>query len=274
MADTPLNLAYDRTGDDVTLTWDAPRAPSGTLNNFIVRRDGQTVATVPATATQSAQPNIMFLGDSMTYGSIGTTGTGTGGWRRRVLPALTADGVQFQTVGPVSDDASLTTKLPFNDLYDHHAGILGASIDQLSNGTPENITTWQQRYSPDLICIAAGTYDIFAGITPTVTRDRMTALLSKIYTNQPNVVVIVCTVVPPLADSGNSTKAATTQINRFFVDSVNTYAGQGQICYYNDVWQGFPSVAANYADNLHPNDTGYAYPVTNIKNAIEEALGR
>jgi len=180
---------------------------------------------------------VMPLGDSVTYG-IGGSG-GAGGYRIPLWDQLvTTDGDAIDFVGTQRSGA-----LPDPD----NEGHLGYQITDVTN----NIDSWLKTGKPSVILLHLGTNDLNQGVSPAVAQTRLNTLLSKIYADIPTVTVVVAGIIQMQTASDQ-----VTAYDALIPALVTKYSGMGKHIQFVDMSDTLDP-AADYYDNLHPNQGGY-----------------
>lgn len=188
---------------------------------------------------------ILPLGASVTAGWLGTNA----GYRGYLHTMLDKAGVAHQFVG---SQTSFPGSLPANET--HHEGHPGFRIDQITSG----VGGWLSGVKPDYILILVGSNDVAQNYDLAHAGDRMGALLSKISGLAPKAHVIVSSV--PRINDANQEKLAVA-----YNATIRAVAGA-----HGAGWVDAHAVVtpADKADNLHPNDSGYAKIASLWKGAL------
>jgi 1-phosphatidylinositol phosphodiesterase len=212
------------------------------------------------TATATATLRIMPLGDSITYGMGAGPATIAGGYRDPLAHYLTTAGVSFQFVG---SDSTNSTSFLNSTGQQWNEGHTGWRIDQIQG----SINSWQAAAYPDVVLLLIGANDMIQGWdVGTGGNDtshaigRLQTLISTLYTNNPNLKVILSNLTP-IQDSRNgwvldfNTKLVNTVIPYFTAQGRNITLVDNYSNFVNSDNSWNPSVFADYA---HPNAAGYA----------------
>ena len=210
---------------------------------FTVRDASNNIAscttTVTLGSTNTPVTRIMPLGDSITQGTV------PGGYRARLWQLLTNAGFKVDFVGTLSNNTAATLPDP------QHEGHSGWMIDQID----ANILSYLDAVDdPDLILLLLGTNDYKLNNDPTNAIHRLEALIAKIATKRPFAKIVVANLLlrtdyPALNDAIQAT------FNPFVPGVVSNQAALGrQVCFL-DLRSAIG--AADLADGLHPNQTGY-----------------
>ena len=222
--------------------------------NFIL---GLTMAAAlfASHAVAQAQVKILPLGDSITKGITGSTDLA--GYRNDLADSLTAEGVNFTFVGSVTTDAG-----------GNHEGHDGFRADQVL----ANINGYLTSRSPDVILLHIGTNDISDNQTIQSTRDEISSIIDAISAFDANIKIVISSVIP--RDDGQDQK--TSNLNTLIYGVYLEKRDAGVQIFYagtNEVFKANPNFVADHlADNVHPNDSGYAIIAGVFFNSIMNAL--
>ncbi len=205
------------------------------------------------------QIKIMPLGDSITNGEDGASDLA--GYRSRLAALLDAEGVQYDFVG------SLST--PTGAGFDNdHEGHNGFTADEIR----DNLNTYLSNNPPDIILLHIGTNDISGSQGVESTKNEIEQILDSINTFNPNIKVILATIVP----RGDAKDSDTDDLNRKLEQLYLAKRDLGRKIFFAGINQAFkcdPNFAANLlSDNVHPNDTGYQLMAEVWFNLIMNAL--
>lgn len=204
------------------------------------------------------QTRIMPLGDSITEGT-GSSGGGLRGYRRPLWQALEADFL-VDFVGSLSDGD--------NSFDQDHEGHAGWSATQIRSA----IDNFLQISDPEMILLHIGTNDISANRTAQDIVDDIDATLEAIYGARSTNRVFLCAIIP--RKDGNDPQ--TQSLNDEIVKLANIRSANGDRINLVDMHEQFASVSnwetALMADNLHPNDAGYALMAETFFDAIAPYL--
>jgi lysophospholipase L1-like esterase len=212
------------------------------------------VAVVLLVAAATPSVKIMPLGDST------TAGQGNGGYRTKLYELLSQAGYSFNFVGTQSDGPA---NLPDKEHEGHGGFTIGpgpSTLDKFTNGKGNiyvNIDTYLQK-NPDIILMNIGWNEYFNVKTPNFKPDqeapkRLANLLDKIYQNKPTIAVFVSSLTPARWDFN---------LGKPFNEAIPGIAQQqqakGRKCYFVDIHNEAKFTKADFLDELHPNDRGYA----------------
>jgi lysophospholipase L1-like esterase len=206
-------------------------------------------------------------GKAVKFGSVGTVPSGVvkimpfgsstivgkpeseGGFRPKLYQLLTADGLNRDFVGSQSSGPS---SLPDKNHEGHSGWTIGADNEQLS----KEVVGWLNTYNPDIMIFYAGTNDIIAGKSATETTVRLDNIANKIFTQSPNIRLIVGTIIiPQLSGRVDKTKQDYAREYNTSMETVAAkYRGQGK---YMQVVNISGAVGpGDYLDDLHANASG------------------
>lgn len=193
-------------------------------------------------ATIAQQIRIMPLGDSITHGEHGSDPIG--GFRDDLAELLLSQSINFTMVGTLNDGVSA---------YPWHEGHPGKTADYLAT----NIDTWLRATFPDIVILHIGTNDINSLYSNTDIRDDIERVLENIWAFNPNIPVLLCSVIPR-NDGFNSTN---TDLCRLIQQLATKKLAENKPIRYvgqNEVWVSNPSWKWDYLyDAFHPNNDGY-----------------
>ena len=223
----------------------APTAALATATRAIVTpRPTETgtplpTATPPApTATPALAPQtikIMPLGDSITFG---TPDLSYGGYRHLLGTLLGSDGYHIDFVG---SQRSGTGVIPDPDNEGHY----GWNITQIRAGIDSK--GWLEAYQPDLILLHIGTNDMHQP-DPASAPGKLSALLDDILGRLPRTKVIVAQIIPFRTGADPAHQSYNAALP-------GIVASKGPRVTLVDMQTIL--TAADYADRLHPNASGY-----------------
>ncbi|MDN5750202.1 MAG: DUF4038 domain-containing protein [Pseudonocardia sp.] len=192
--------------------------------------------TVAADAPADGPVRIMPLGDSITYGYS------HGSYRTELYRQLTDAGVEVDFVGSQNDGPD---DLPDAD----HEGHSGQRVDQLD----DRVAGWLADTDPDIVLLHAGTNDLLQGDPPEQVVERLDALLTTLFAEQPGVTVITSSLIP-LNDSGPDWQA----VNAAIPDVVAEQRAAGNDAVFADMAASGIGGEDDIPDDVHPSPAGYA----------------
>jgi lysophospholipase L1-like esterase len=209
-------------------------------------------------------PSVAFVGDSITVGS-GSTGSGLGGYRRRVIENLASDGYSDRLL-------CLGEQRDSNFNNSDHSGVSGNTTAQMTTRVAANFGAGKRQ--PDAFFVLAGANNAASDPARTAFTTDYPLLLDALHAANPSAKIIVSTITDS-SDAGYAPR----------IDSMNA-----EIASLWDAWEAAnPSApalvrldlrsvlgdwaAGNFADFIHPNNTGYATIGDAIDTAVRAALG-
>ncbi|MEU6488604.1 FG-GAP-like repeat-containing protein [Streptomyces sp. NPDC046887] len=189
-------------------------------------------------AAEPPELRILPFGDSITFGA----GSSTSAYRGPLYDELRRN----QTHTEVSYVGSQHYgSVPDNDNEGHP----GWQIDQLS-GIADSV---MDTYKPNVVLLHIGTNDMNENVDPAGAPARLGALMDRIFAKQPDVSLIVSTLVP---SANPTTEGRIFYFNQSIPRLVGDRRDQGRKIWMVDGWKAL-SPSSDLADFLHPNDEGY-----------------
>jgi lysophospholipase L1-like esterase len=255
-----IRLAFTSQPGSLTVTAPASGAvsPPGHYMLFLVNGNGvPSLARIINVAGAPGPPaRIMPLGDSLTYGA-GHLSHQFGGYRIDLLQKLTDAGVAVDFLGTQqSGPGSMSDR--------DHEGHNGWDILEMS----ESVNGWLSTYTPETILLLMGTNDINEFATGSTTAARLDSLIGQIYTQLPNVSIIVGSI-PPIGDAARNAEVAA--YNTLIPGIVAEYAADGKSIHFADVGRAV-ALTDLREDALHPNSVGYSKMATVWFNRLMAVL--
>lgn len=221
---------------------------------------------------------IMPLGDSITQGVTVGAGCGSGsptpsldtncppeaqriGYRKMLYDDLISAGYKIQMVGNLKNGSGAGLASP-NDRHEGHGAYSTAQINSEVSG-------WLTSAEPHVILLHAGTNDAnnaansdTASPNGGFVADATNSILARIYQYRPQAIVFVAKI------AGSPNSAVDTHIASFNADveaRINDNWRdqlQAQQLFMVDMYTALgnrttTAAGGDFADNLHPNDTGY-----------------
>lgn len=182
-------------------------------------------------------PRIMPLGDSITYGDGSSHGAG---YRKDLWHALSDAGYDVDFVGSERDGA-----IPDPD----HEGHPGWEIDDIA----DHVVRWLRLWSPTVVLLHLGTNDLDRNADVRRAPARLAALIDTILRTEPEVTLFVSSIAPVRSDVvQRRVDAFNAEIPRLVAERAKI----GRKVHYVDIATALTT--ADLADDLHPNDQGYA----------------
>ncbi|UCM90452.1 FG-GAP-like repeat-containing protein [Streptomyces marincola] len=188
-------------------------------------------------AAEPPELRILPFGDSITFGA----GSTTAAYRGPLLDELrqwentTVNYVGSQRYGNIPDNENEGhPNWKINDLI----GITDSVMDT---------------YKPNVVLLHIGTNDMNEAIDPVGAPDRLGSLMDRIFAKQPDVTLIVSTLVPSAYDV---TEQRIVDFNRSLPQEVYERQRDGKRVWLVDNFSALDE-ASDLADLLHPSDDGY-----------------
>jgi lysophospholipase L1-like esterase len=209
----------------------------------------------PCPTTPNTPCAVLPLGDSITEGYASSGG----GYRVELFRQATQNGKNLTFVGSQQNGPTSVESRTFPR---RHEGRGGYTIDTDSghSGISGQITDQAiANYHPNIVLLMIGTNDINGNVDIANAPTRLGKLIDEITTGAPSALVVVATIVP-VADANTNQRVQT--YNKAIPAQISSRASAGKHVVLLDNYAAFIK-DANYktalmADNLHPNDAGYA----------------
>jgi len=194
---------------------------------------------------------IMPLGDSITYGVIGTNDKNSGGYRTELWNKFVADGLKVEFVGSQSNGPeSLSNKA--------HEGHSGWRIRRIAG----SVNKWLNASQPDLVLLMIGTNDTKKSSLRRMI-DELSALIDQITAHSPDARLLVASI-PPIHPAALPVIRSLRAIyfNTAIPSIVNSKVAQGKKVDFVDmrsltVNDLTASLSLDLDNGLHPNAQGY-----------------
>lgn len=195
---------------------------------------------------------IMPLGDSITYGIMGTNDRNSGGYRTELWNKFVADGLKVEFVGSKSSG-------PDSQSNRAHEGHPGWTIKMIAGSVNEWLTTYQ----PDIVLLMIGTND--AGRKSLkIMIEELSALIDQITAHSPHTQLLVSSI-PPIHPTAKPVIRGLRAIyfNTAIPIIVNSKIAQGKKVDFVDmrdltVNDLTSSLSLGIDSGLHPNAQGYS----------------
>jgi lysophospholipase L1-like esterase len=237
--------------------------------------DGGTNGAGGAPAVFSPCPDapapcvILPLGDSITEG-FGSSG---GGYRVELFKQAVAANKNITFVGTLQNGPTNVSGKAFPRNHQGHGGFT-IDTDANHSGISGSITqNALNQFKPDIVLLMIGTNDINGNVDIQNAPNRLGRLVDDITTRAPDTLVVVASIAPVVNSGTNSRVMA---YNGALPGLVETRASQGKHVIFVD---NYASIATQpnfqnslMADNLHPNDAGYAALGASFYDIIEDRL--
>jgi lysophospholipase L1-like esterase len=197
---------------------------------------GAVAMTSPAAAESNGGVRVMPLGDSITDGLTVPGGYRIGLWQRFGSGGFRVDFVGSLFNGPAN-------------LGDHdHEGHSGWRIDQID----ANVVNWARATNPHSVLLHIGTNDVLQNFNLPGAPGRLSTLIDHITATVSGAEVFVATIIP-LANAGQ--EANVRAYNAAIPGIVQSKVNAGRHVHLVDLHAAL--TAADLADGVHPNATGY-----------------
>jgi lysophospholipase L1-like esterase len=241
----------------------AGSAPSAPLAGTRSEPHDPPSAFMPCPTTPGSACNVMPLGDSITEGCCRAP---MGGYRIELFRQALANAKNITFVGSLSNGPSAVDGRPFPTKHEGHGGW---RISQIAGIADKVISD----SAPHIVLLKIGTNDINGNDEVTNASNRLASLIDQITKDAPAALVVVSAIIPTANDATNQ---RVQDYNSAIHDKATAAATTGKHVLFVDNYQAFAS-SANYktalmADNLHPNDAGYAVLGKSFYQAIEGML--
>jgi lysophospholipase L1-like esterase len=203
----------------------------------------------PASAAPNTPLRVMPLGDSITWGVGSSTGNG---YRGPLWDKLAADGHPLDFVGTLRGGSMSD---PDNE------GHSGYKIHQIAALADASLT----RYRPNVVTLEIGTNDLNESYQVSTATTRLRSLVDQITAAAPDATVLVASLVVSTSGSEEQYRAA---YNQAIPQIVSDAQAAGKRVAYVDMSS---LTAADLADTLHPNDSGYQKMADAFHRGIQSA---
>jgi lysophospholipase L1-like esterase len=194
---------------------------------------------------------IMPLGDSITYGVMGTDDKDSGGYRTELWKKFVAAGLKVEFVGSQSNGPN-----SLNNKY--HEGHRGWAIRKIA----ASVNTWLNISQPDLILLMIGTNDARNNSLTTMI-NQFSALIDQITSQSPRAQLLVASIPPvhPAAQPPLRT-LRTIYFNTAIPAIVESKVAEGKKVHFVDmrsltVNELTSSLSLDMDNGVHPNAQGY-----------------
>jgi hypothetical protein len=256
-ADAAVDRPVDRTTppDMAAVDTTQPGVPDARVDTVTVQPPPDGNSTFNPCPPAGMPCRIMPLGDSITHG-IGSSDLG--GYRVPLFRKARMANKSLTFVGSIQNGPATVDGVPFPPQHEGHR----MHIIDTANGragisplVPAAIAT----HKPHIVTLMIGTNDAYFSTAPEAPQ-RLGELIDKIVVADPNVLIVVATLIPQFL-SPSGTQAAMT-INSAIPGVVAARAAAQKHVVLVDMYQAFVSVP-DYrqtlmgGDTLHPNDAGF-----------------
>ncbi|MFD0568160.1 SGNH/GDSL hydrolase family protein [Kitasatospora gansuensis] len=217
---------------------------------------GVSAALTGATGASAAVPappqtlRVLTLGDSITEGAGSRTGVGY----RLPLAQLAAGqaryGVDFvgsRQIGAMADPDT-----------EGHSGYM---IDDIRSG----VDGWLATARPDVVLLHIGINDLNRGVDREHAKDRLAALVDRIFADRPGVTVVLQGLIPTTVND--------TGLIPLYNEAAEQLARDRRAEGKKLGYVAAPELPmAELPDGLHPNDAGYAKLARNFYDRLDQAF--
>ncbi len=222
--------------------------------------DGSAASAAGAPSPHTGPWRVMAFGDSITAASC---------WRAKLGEKLAAAHItNVDFIGTRSGPAGCGVA-SYDMQNEGHGGYLATDIlDAAGSGTrsvgadaadpfkadARDLASWFDGEAPDVMLWHLGTNDVWSGIDETKILQAYSAILAKVRSRNPNVVVLVAQLIPMAPKGCDRCAAGVTKLNA----AIPAWAKQSSTATSPvtvvDQFTGY-DVKLN-ADGVHPNETG------------------
>ena len=215
----------------------------------------------PVAAAPGGTPEIMFVGDSITYG---TDSTGTVGFRRPLYQSLlvTHGSGSFDFVGSQAHGTP-------DDFDRDHEGHSGWEADEIES----NIIGWLNTNPADIVALHIGTNDITAGDSVAAIAGDIDDILDNIDTweaSNHSVWVVLARIINR-SNPTDTLGLRTTELNEAIQILADARIALGDQIVVVDMEPAL-NYPADLDDSVHPNDSGYGKMAAVYDPAIDALL--
>lgn len=201
------------------------------------------------TSSSSVDLRISTLGDSITYGTDSTDGTG---YRKNLQTLITGHNLRY--IGSVS--AGCMTN---NDNEGHPGYTIDEIGGQAQNSLPER---------PNVVLLMAGTNDIVQNYNLGSAPTRLGNLIDLVLSDCPDATVLVASLTPLLDPTREANRKT---YNQAIPGVIASRASAGKHVLLADM-SAVTASDLNQVDGIHPNDGGYVLMAHAWYAALNQAL--
>ncbi|MFH9887443.1 ricin-type beta-trefoil lectin domain protein [Streptomyces luteogriseus] len=210
---------------------------------------GTAAGVAPASAASDTPLRVMPLGDSITWGVGSSTGSG---YRGPLWNGLAADGHPLDFVGTVRSGSMSD---PDNE------GHPGYRINEIAALADASLT----RYRPNVVTLHIGTNDLTGASGTDAPIAALRSLVNQITADVPDATVLVASLVVSTNSWEERWRGTYNQAVRNIVSDAQA---AGKHVAFVDM-SGL--TAADLADALHPNDSGYQKMADAFRRGVRSA---
>ncbi|MEE9444071.1 MAG: SGNH/GDSL hydrolase family protein [Cocleimonas sp.] len=191
------------------------------------------------TTVMAAPYKILPLGDSI------TSDGGDSAYRDELYDKLTTAGYDFEFVGSLPDDDTLTNGTK-------HEGHSGWRADEINN----NLAGWLTGYGIDFALIHLGTNDIIQGQGNQTTLNDLEAIIDKLQTENQNITIFVAKIIPLFyLESDHVIAVDQTFGLNSLINGISDKSTSTSKVIVVDQHTGM-TLVDDLSDRIHPNGTG------------------
>jgi len=226
--------------------------------------------------TDGSSCKIMPFGDSITDGYNTDT---PGGYRVELFRRIHSGGKNITFVGSGYNGPDTVDGVAFPHSHEGHSGwaidaYSGRSgISSLLTPTANSVMT---KYTPHIVLLMIGTNDAIDNHDMTNAPTRLGTLIDTIYTQLPNVLIIVAQPIPSRGDSTKGDDTALSARLKTYGDAISgiasSRAATGKHILVVDMYTPFTPKATLIEDQWHPNLAGYVVMGTQWYSVLQPLL--
>jgi len=232
--------------------------------------------------TDGTACKIMPFGDSITDGYNGDT---PGGYRVQLFHLAHAAGKNITFVGALSNGPSTVDSVTFPNHHEGHSGWtiypaggrLGISSCLTASTQCNTSQSVMTTYTPHIVLLMIGTNDCIDSVDLTNAPTRLSNLITTIYSQLPNVFIVVAQPIPSRGDASKGDDTGLSDRLKTYGDAipavVKSFADKGNHIQVVDMWTPFnPTKASLIEDQWHPNLAGYVVLGTEWYSVLQSLL--
>jgi lysophospholipase L1-like esterase len=179
-------------------------------------------------------------------------------------------------VGSLSNGPSTVDGAPFPH---NHEGHSGWTIDPEGSrsGISTLVSTVMPKYTPAIVLLMIGTNDCIDNYDLANAPTRLGSLISTIYDQLPNVLIVVAQPIPSRGDASKGDDTGLSARIKSYNDAipavVKTWADKGKHILIVDMYTPFnPNKTSLLEDQYHPNLAGYVLLGTQWYSVLQPLL--
>jgi lysophospholipase L1-like esterase len=221
---------------------------------------------------------IMPFGDSITDGYNADT---PGGYRVELFRRAHAAGKNITFVGSSQNGPTTVDGVSFPRNHEGHSGWTiypagsrsGISTLLKNDGGSQSVMV---KYTPDIVLLMIGTNDAIDNYDMTNAPKRLGDLIDTIYSQLPNVLIVVAQPIPSRGDASKGDDTALSARIKTYNDAipavVKARADAGKHILVVDMYTPFTPKASLIEDQWHPNLQGYVILGTEWYSVLQSLL--